>query len=108
MTLADIYTMLTSITGFTNKVVYREWPVGEAPALPFITYEEGGTENFAADGIVYTGTREIDIELYSKMRDEASEALIESKLTANGLFWDKNISYIDSEKCYQVLYELEV
>ena len=34
----NLFKILNSITGFKDKVAYRMFPVGAAPALPFIVY----------------------------------------------------------------------
>lgn len=108
MTLSEIKTMLESITGFSNKVAYYAFPVGNAPALPFICFYETDSDNFAADGIVYHAIKDITVELYSENRDIASEALIEAALLQSGIFWQKSIDYVDDEKMYMTIYEFEV
>lgn len=108
MTLTDLYTALTSITGFSNKVTYRAWPVGESPPLPFICYLVEGTDNFGADNIVYKAIHQINIEFYSKTKDTASEKLIEDKLESLSLFWEKSEVYLTDEQCYEIIYSIEV
>jgi len=108
MTLAEVKTMLESINGFSKKVAYRAFPIGKAPALPFICYLCTSTNNFTADNQVYTVIQEIDIELYSKTKDTASEALIEAKLNANHIPWDKAEEYIEQEEVYEVIYTITV
>lgn len=107
MTLAEIFQMLSNLTGFSNKVVYRAWAVGSAPALPFICYMETDSDNFNADNHAYIKRRFVDIELYSKNKDSVSESLIENALDANHLPFDKNETFIDSENCYQITYTIE-
>lgn len=106
--LEKIREMLESIEGFENKIAYRAFPVGEAPQLPFICFQETGTDNFFADDTVYVAMSIIDIELYSRNRDVMSEELIEMKLKTNHIAWTKDIDYIDSEKCYMVTYTVEI
>lgn len=106
--LTELKKILESITGFENKVAYRAFKVNEAPALPFICYQETETNNFYADGKVYKSASVVDIELYSRNRDTVSENLIEDKLEANGITWEKDIEYIDDQKCYEVIYTVEV
>lgn len=100
--------ILESIPEFENKVAYRAFPVGEAPKLPFICYLQTGTNNFFADNKVYTTAKEVDIELYSQLRDEISEELIEEALYNNNITWTKSIEYLDDEKVYEVIYTVEV
>ena len=108
MTLAELYTALTGITGFDKKVVYRAWPAGEAPALPFICYLVDESDNFGADNIVYKAINRVSVELYSENKDTASEALIEGMFETNNLYWEKTELYLDDERCYEIIYTIEV
>lgn len=108
MTLAELYTQLTSITGFSKKVTYRAWPVGKAPALPFIVYLVDGSDNFGADDIVYKAINRVSIELYSKTKDTASESAIETLLGNLSIYWEKDEVYLDDEQCYEIIYNIEV
>lgn len=106
--LEKIRNILESIQGFENKVAYRSFPKGEAPALPFICFLETGPNIVFADNTVYYSVSAFDIELYSRYRDPASEKLVEEKLKENNITWDKDIEYIDDQKCYEVIYTVEV
>ncbi len=108
MTLAEIFTMLNGITGFKDKVAYRAFPVGKTPELPFICYLDTYTSNFFADNKVYTVIQELDIELYSQLKDITSESLIEAELNAHDLTWQKSEEYIPSEDMYEVVYTITV
>lgn len=112
MTLEDIANILNGIPSFAGKVTYYAWsendPLNPAPPLPYICYMETGSDNYNADGIVYYPVKQIDIELYSRIKDPASESAIEAALTAAGLIYDKICDYITSENCYMTTYEIEV
>lgn len=108
MTLAELNTALKTITGFSTKVVYRAWPVGQAPPLPFITYMVDDSDNFGADDIVYKAINRVNIELYSKNKDTVSEGLIEALLESLSIYWEKDETYIDDEQCYEIIYTIEV
>lgn len=103
MTLEEIKNLLES-TGF--PITYRDWPESEAPPMPYICYLVSYSNNFAADGGVYCKINHIQIELYTKLKDPEAEDKVEKALSS--LFWDKTETYIDTEKCYQILYEIEV
>ena len=103
MTLQEIKAMLQS-TGL--PVIYRAWPDKEAPPLPFICYLVAYSVNFGADGTTYYPINHLQIELYTKFKDSESEDKIETALSS--FYWEKTETYIDSEKCYQILYEIEV
>lgn len=108
MVLSDIATILNNIQGFRGKVAYRFFPENEAPSLPFICYYSSGAESFGADDITYSSMDSVTIELYSARKDRASEALVETALTDNGLYYDKEETYIDNEHCYLIIYNIEV
>lgn len=108
MSLSEVFEMLNNIAGFEGKVAYRAFPVNHAPALPFICYLDTSTDNFFADNKVYTIIQEIDIELYSVMKDFTSESLIEEALNANNLTWQKYEEYIPDESMYEVVYTVTV
>lgn len=108
MTLADLYTMLNSIEGFTGKVAYRAFPKGHAPKLPYICYLATQTNNFGADNKVYMVIQNVDIELYTVNKDPASEALVESALNSNNIVWEKYEDYLDDEQIYMITYEISI
>lgn len=103
MTIEDIFALL-STSGL--PVAYHSFPEKNAPQLPFICFLENGTDNMAADGRVYHSVKRITIELYTKSKDTTTEALVETALS--GLFWNKSEQYLNDEKCYEIIYDLEV
>lgn len=103
MTLTELTDLLKS-TGI--PVTYYAWPENQAPQLPFICYLTPGSNNFAADGMVYYPVTQVNVELYTKIKSPETEAKVEEALAS--IFWDKSETYIDSEKCYQIVYEIEV
>ena len=105
MTLNEIATLLR---GLGLPLAYHHFAEGEAPDPPFLVYLSPGSDNFAADGRVYFKVTQIDIELYTDMKDPALEERLESLLDGAGLFYEKTESFIESERLYEVLYELEV
>lgn len=108
MTIADIYDLLTHIQGFSNKVTYRSFKEGSAPALPFICYYVDETDNFKADDKAYLKKQTVLIELYTAIKSPSTEELIEAALDEAGIPWDYSESYIDSESAYLITYEVEV
>lgn len=87
-------------------VTYYAWPEKAAPPLPYICYLATYSNNFSADGFVYIPINHIQIELYTKLKEPATEDKVEQALSS--LFWEKTETYIDTERCYQILYEIEV
>lgn len=103
MTLEDVKNRLKA-TGM--PVVYSHWQEKEAPPLPYICYYSNGSHVFYADDKVYYQSNPITIELYTSLKDLRSEMKVERALEE--ILWTKTETYIDSEKCYQILYEIEV
>lgn len=106
MTIAQLKTVLNTV--LPGKVTFYAWPVGEAPQLPYICYYSTGSDNFAADNVVYSSRRPVRIELYTETKDLATEAAVEQALTASGIYWDRDESYIDDEQVYLTIYEVEI
>lgn len=103
MTLAQVKTMLEA-TGL--PVAYRAWPEGEAPPLPFLCYLVAYSNNFGADNQVYHKIHHMQVELYTKQKEPETEDKVEQALSS--FYWDKTEEYLDTERCYQILYEIEV
>ena len=103
MTLQEIKAMLDT-TGL--PVTYRAWPIDEAPPMPYICYLVAFSNDFGADNVVYWPIDHLQIELYTELKDPESEGKVETALSS--LYWEKTETYIDEEKCYQIMYEIEV
>ena len=103
MTLADVKTLLTG-TGLPVSFSYV--PLDQDTVRPYICYFQDADHNFAADGIVYYARKVIVARLYTDKRDETTEGLVENALA--GLYWSKDISFLDEEKIYEITYEIEV
>lgn len=87
---------------------YDHFAEGESPDPPFICFLYPKAENFGADGIVYHHFNRLDIEVYTDYKDPDTEAAIEEVLTEHELFYEKSEVWIETEKMYEVLYELTV
>lgn len=87
-------------------VAYRCFPENKAPDLPYICYLTPYSNNFAADGQVYYKKDHMQVELYCRKKDVELEEKVEQALSS--FFWEKEENYIDSEKCYQITYAMEV
>lgn len=103
MTLEEVAQMLQG-TGL--PVAYRAFPVGQAPPLPYICYLCTYSNNFDADDQVYLPVQRIDIELYTREKRPDLEEKLETALS--GLCWEKAEEYLDDERCYEIVYEIEV
>nr|DAR51328.1 MAG TPA: hypothetical protein [Caudoviricetes sp.] len=75
---------------------------------PFFVWRIPGSNNFFADGTTYAKIDSLDIELYSDQKDWENEKKIEGVLEKYGIAYQKTSEYLESEKMYEVLYEMEV
>ena len=87
---------------------YDHFAEGESPDPPFLVTLYPSADNFAADGIVYFSSNVLHLELYTDKKDVDVEAKVEAALTGQGLYYDKSEVWIESERLYEVLYEMEV
>ena len=76
------------------------------PTPPYIVYLFSYSSNFGADNKVHKEIPNYQVELYTKTKDPAAEALIEGLFDDNDIYWEKTETYIESEDLYQVLYEI--
>ena len=105
MTLEELAGMLEKI-GF--PFAYDHFAEGESPDPPFICFLFPGSENFAADNVVYMEFSNLSIELYTDEKDPELEDRVEAVLNDHELFWNKSEVWIESEKLYEVLYQMTV
>ena len=87
---------------------YDHFAEGESPEPPFLCYLLPGSSNFSADGKVYHRISEVRLELYTDFKDLASEQKAEDARDAEGIFYNKTETWIDSEKLYEVLYSFDM
>lgn len=87
---------------------YDHFAEGESPDPPFICYRMPGSDNFAADGCVYYKIDDANIELYTDEKSPETEQKLEDILDNHGVFYNKSETWIESEKLYEVLYQMEV
>lgn len=106
MTLEEMKATLEGVSGFADKVAYFEWPINEAPALPFVCFFEPQAFTFPADNVTYYQRPRFSVELYTKNRDPETEALFEAAFTAAGLYFTKETEYLDDERCQMTVFSL--
>ena len=105
MLITDIKTMLAETD---LPATYYSWPEKQAPTLPYLVWYLPSSDNFDADDQVYKHIETLHIELYTETKDFATEKVVEDVLAANGMVWERQESYIDTEHMYEVLYIMEV
>lgn len=84
---------------------YDHFAEGESPDPPFLCFLFPKNIPLGADNTVYFQLHELDIELYTDLKDPALEARVEAVLTAHDIFFRKSEVWIEEEKMYEVLYE---
>jgi hypothetical protein len=108
MTQIELYQSLKSI-GF--PVAYHHFEGTEknpVPTPPYIVYLFAYSSDFIADNINYKEISNFQVELYTTKKDLQSEALVQNKLKELELPYSKIEAYLDTEKMYQVIYEIRL
>jgi hypothetical protein len=103
MTQTELYQALKSI-GF--PVAYGSFSSPVTP--PFITYQFISSSDMIADNHNYVSIENFQIELYTSKREPETEKLVQDKLKELGLPYRKFETYLDEEKMYQVIYEVQI
>ena len=105
MTYTEIKEMLEEAE---LPLAYDHFAEGESPDPPYLVFLFPASDNFAADGRVYQRIDQLDIELYTDMKDPTLEKRLEAVLDKHGIFYEKTETWIESERLYEVLYSTEV
>lgn len=87
---------------------YHHFAEGERPKLPFLIFLSPGENTFSADNSMYYSFKQLDIELYTDEKAPETEERVEEILKQHHIFYNKTEVWIESEKLYEVLYEMEV
>lgn len=102
--MSELYELLKELK---MPVAYHHFIKAKSP--PFIVYYRVNSKNFVADDTIYTKTNIYRIELYTKQKDVNKEIEIENLLDRSGIIYEViSESYIESEKIYQVIYEINI
>ncbi len=96
------------IEGIGLPFAYYQFPEGTEQAPPFVVFFYSQIDDLYADESNYQRIVTLNIELYTAEKDFVSEAAVEAVLAENELTYYKEENYIDSEKLYQIAYEMEV
>ena len=105
MTYKEISQM---IAGAGLPYAYYQFPEDTPQAPPFICFFFSQTDDVFADDTNYQRIVQLNIELYTNVKDFDLEASLEEILQNNNLTYYKEENYIDSEKLYQIAYEMEL
>ena len=105
MTYKEIAAMIESIG---LPYAYYQFPEGTGQEPPFVVFFYSNIDDLYADESNYQRIVTLNIELYTREKDFEKEAAVEGILQNSGLSYYKEENYIDSEKMYQIAYEMEV
>ena len=87
---------------------YHHFAEGESPEPPFLIFLSSGENNFSADNYMYFSFKKLNIELYTDRKSPETEKKVEEILKKYQIFYNKSEIWIESEKLYEILYEMEV
>ena len=100
--------IVTLLSDLRIPFAYHHFAEGEAPDPPFICYLVSGSDNFFADNQVYKRIDEVHVELYTAVKEPATEQALEAALDGAGICYQKEETWIESERLYEVLYAFEM
>lgn len=103
MTQAELYSALKSI-GLPIK--YHHFT--EPPTPPYLIYLFAYSNDLMADNINYVNINNFQVELYTNDKDLKSEKLVENKLKELEMPYLKLETWLESEKLYQIIYEIQL
>ena len=87
-------------------LAYDHFAEGESPDPPFLVFLSPREDTFSADNIVYASFPEVNVELYTDKKSLKLEKKLQNIFADHEVHWEKSETYIDSERMYEVLYEL--
>lgn len=97
--------LVNAIKAIGLPVAYHHYPIGQAPALPYVVYYFPNNNDMIADNTNYCPITALNIELYTDNKDIALEDTLGDALNSLGLVYAKTETYIETDKMYQILYE---
>lgn len=87
---------------------YYQFEKGTAQAPPYVVFFYSTDSDVFADDSNYVDKEQLNVELYTRYRDFDLEKQVEAILESNGFTYGKEASFIESERLYQIAYEMEV
>ena len=99
----NLYELLKT-TGL--PVAYHHY--NSPPEPSYLVYFFRSSDDLAADNINYIPINNYQLELYTGIKDLQTERRIEVCLTAADIYFSKQEIYINSERLYQVVYEIQI
>lgn len=104
MTQAELYRNLKDIG---LPLAYNHF-TNEHPDPPYLVYLYSYSSDLLADNINYKEISNYQIELYTIKKDLENEKLVEEKLKEIELPYSKTETYLNDEKLFQIIYEVQL
>lgn len=108
MTHAELFQALKAIGYPVAYSHFVNTPQNPAPKPPFITYQFAYSSDLMADNINYVEIGNFQVELYTASKDPEAERKVQDKLKDLGLPYSKAEAWIEEEKLFQVIYEIQL
>jgi hypothetical protein len=108
VTQPELYTLLNT-TGF--PVAYHHFKVDDnnpPPEPPYVVYLRENDENISSDSKVHGKFKNYRVELYTSKKDLVAEQKLEAVLEKVDPEFETSETYIDSEKLFEVIYQIQV
>lgn len=103
MTQQELYIALKAVG---LPVAYGSFATAVSP--PFITYQFAYGSDLIADNYNYAEISNFQVELYTTKNDPPTQTLVQNKLKELQLPYSKTETWLDAEKMYQNLYEVQI
>lgn len=90
-------------------IAYYQFDKTQPPAsVPFGVWYVEGADNVVADNRVFSSVRNVRVELYDKLPNFELEEHAEALFGEFNLIYSKSNVYVEEEKMYMTIYEMEV
>lgn len=74
---------------------YHHFAESESPAPPFLIFLSPGENTFSADNYMYFSFKQLDIELYTDIKNPELESQIEQVLKRHKIYYTKSEVWIE-------------
>lgn len=105
MSIDDFCGVLATF-GTVNHVPFRHYTYSAPNSAPCIAWLEMDGDSTHGDGVNVHDEVYIRLELYIRPEDEATPAALEAVLTAAGLSYERDRSWIDERHEVMMIYEI--
>jgi hypothetical protein len=108
MTQPELFQALKSLGMPVAYSHFEDTQQNPAPTPPFITYQFAYSNDMLADNANYVEISNFQVELYTNKKDLAAEKKVQDKLKELGLPYSKVEAWVEEEKLFQVIYEIQL